>query len=395
MEDAITDSIEQDRKHAGSGGAEYGNIQIPEGLGKNAMFKIKMGERVDFDIIPYEVTDDNHLNKNKDRGTAVKGSMYYYRPYFVHRYIGAGKETLTCPKTWGADKPCPICEYHEQLKAEGKPKDEYNQYKKKYWTLYAVVPIGHPEYEEEVKLFNIAQYNFQKRLIEDIEEKEQYRNFADIHNGFTLSVRFSKEIGKNGRPFAQATDIDFKEREYDWEDNILDQVPNLDDLLIQKSYEEMYNVLHGAEDMDEEEDDEEVFYDPDTTDKESDEKEEGPAEAPSKSPKTSKSTKQTKETKSEKTTKAPKSASAKKTTTKKSTEGSEKSGKTAKKTSGAKKTKLDVSETTEDTDQDTSDEKPECPIGLTFGRDWNSDDQCENCNIFQKCYKNFKENWKV
>jgi hypothetical protein len=371
--DMIGDSIESNKSRSG-GSAEYGNIFIPEELGKNAIFKVKFGERVNFDILPYRVTDPKHLDRKEEKERAVEDSLYYYKPYYVHKYVGEENKTETCLKTWG--EPCPICEYVDQRKKEGAADDEINKIKAKYWTLFAVVPIDHQEYEEEIKLFNISYFKFMELLLMDLEEKEWHRNFADIKNGKTLSVRFSKKSFK-GQPFAQATDIEFLERQYEYPDEILEQVPPLDDLLIRRSYEELMARVQGIPNEETEEgeqEDEPPFEDTPAESKKTTGVKRLPKEEKQQPEKKEQKPRQTKQVKSTGTTS--------KKTTKSQTKGE----------TGVKSTSKKEPDSNEQ-------EQLTCPreqdLGLMFGRDWNAHDACEECNIFQECYKHYKQNFKA
>ena len=91
-------------------------------------FNIKEKTRSVFlDIIPYEVTDEKHLDRYDPEERAVPGALWYKRPFKVHRDVGADDQTVVCRGS--IKKKCPICEYvaekfergpsRKQLEAEG------------------------------------------------------------------------------------------------------------------------------------------------------------------------------------------------------------------------------------------------------------------------------------
>jgi hypothetical protein len=386
MDDVVSGAIEKNKTRGGTGGGEYGNLLIPSELGRNAMFKVNAGTRVKFDILPYTIIDEKHLDRDDERGRCVPGSLTYYRPYYVHRNIGSEKETVTCLKTWG--EPCPICEYVEQRRKEGseEAKQETNIIKSKYWTLFAVIPIDNDDYEEDqIKLFNFSHYCFHKRLLMDIEEKDWERFFADIKKGKTLSVRFSEEALPGGKSYTTCTDIDFIERKYEYPEEILDQVPNLDNILVKRSYDELQNMLLGGSSVEEEE-----YTAPSSSGKKyfKVEKEEENDDPPF--DKGSSVAKTIRRAPKNVTPQEPKKESVKNVTPEKTVK-TIKTVKSASKESSSSKTP----EKEEEEDDESEQRSLSCPIGLEIGRDWNTADYCEKCEINGECYSVYKTEWKA
>lgn len=371
-------------------GAKFGNITIPRGF---EFIKPKIGKHLQMDFMMYEVTNPKHLDRKDETGVAVPGTYHYRMPYLCHKGIGVNNETVTCPTMYG--KPCPICEHHAQLKKQDASQEELSQFGIKRWVLYVVIPIDSDEYEEEMYLFNISQANFQKQLIEELEEKPQFRNFPDLENGYAIDARFGKGSFK-GFTFPVATRIDFKDRNYAYPEEILDDVPKLDELIVLKSYEELETILHGSglEMGDDEQESqetetkekpkkayrkpkqnkEEQSEEDDTPFKEDEriEEEEGETEKPIK-----KQPKQTKE-KPVKNVGRPK--------------GSGKKEKTApsKATKKQPEQKQEKSEPEEEGGQEY-----ECPVEEgEFGRDWRKFDYCKECDIFDPCMDEHMEKYK-
>ena len=218
-----------------SSGSSYGHLQLPRGV--NVFSVDGAGGRVFLDILPYEVTDPKHPDFNKDLDIASVGSLWYKRPYKLHRNVGASNDTAVCPTSIG--KKCPICEYRAKRIKEQADKEETDAMKPSLRNLYVVVPIGDKKHEEKPSIFDISQFLFQNLLNEELSENPEYEIFPDIEEGYTLKIRFeSKTIGKS-QPFAEADRIDFIDRENPYTDTILKQVPNLDQVLIIMSYDEL------------------------------------------------------------------------------------------------------------------------------------------------------------
>jgi len=199
------------------------------------------------DFLPYIVTSEKHLDRDDSLGIAIPGELWYKRPFLIHRNIGGGNDIVVCPTSIG--KKCPICEYRAKLFKDGASKEETDALKTSRRNLYVVVPIGHKEYEEKPHLWDISQYLFQEMLNDEIEDSPDNAIFPDLEDGLTLRIRFSEgTIGTN--KFAEASRIDFKEREDGYDEKILKKVPNLDECLLIHPYAKLEKMFLELEDDD-------------------------------------------------------------------------------------------------------------------------------------------------
>jgi len=241
-------------------GSSYGHLQLPRGC---TIFKETPGGKVNLNFMPYVVTDPNHMDRDIDNGIAIPGNpdtnLWYKKPYRLHRNIGSENKSVVCPSTWG--KPCPICEYKATRLKDGAEYDEVRELKPSLRNLYLVVPIGAKDYKEEVCVWDISQFLFQETLNEELEENEEFCAFPDLEEGLLVRVRFSEE--KFGTStFAKTSRIDFEDRDAQYEDSVLEDIPNLDEMLVCPSYAEVEALFFesGAApqgDTDDEEEEEE------------------------------------------------------------------------------------------------------------------------------------------
>lgn len=226
-------------------GSAYGYLQIPKGID---IFKEEPSSRVSLDFLPYRVTSEKHMDRDDSLSIAIPGELWYKRPFLIHRNIGAGNDIVVCPASIG--KKCPICEYRAKLFKDGATKEETDALKASRRNLYVVVPIGHKEYEEKPRLWDISQYLFQEMLNDEIEDDPDNAIFPDLEDGLTLRIRFSEgNIGTN--KFAETSRIDFKEREKGYGEKMLKKVPNLDECLLIYSYEKLEKMFLELEDENE------------------------------------------------------------------------------------------------------------------------------------------------
>lgn len=381
---SIRDKVGKNLQQQTVGG--FGNLNIPQGY---KLFKPKVNTRVNMDILMYEVSDEKHPDRDDDLEIAVPGTLWYRRPYKVHKGIGASNETVTCPTTFG--EPCPVCEYVKQefKKNPGEEEKELlRSIRAKDWVLYAFIPIDHDEYEEEVHILNISFFNFQAQLKEELEENEEFWAFPDLEGGYTLNVRFTGASVGGGRKFPKVNRIDFEERDEDYTEEILDEVPNLDELLVVKSYQEIQTIFSGI---------------PADTEEYEDVPQDKPARStrPGRKRKTtSRKTKSEPEANEQSEEEAPKKTRTAKTTKTTKEKGASKStGSATKRGSRGKSTKTTKNnEEKEDGGEGKEGEEGEaeyeCPHGMVFGRDFETADVCGDCELWNLCSDKYEEYYK-
>ncbi len=224
----------------------YGYLKLPKGV---KTFSMKEDTReVDLDIIPYEVTDEKHLDRTEAR--AFPGDLWYKKPFKTHRDVGADNKTVICRTTVG--KKCPICEYVTQRLKDGADWDEMKDIASKDRNLYAIRPLNSNDHDNIIHIWDMSQFLFQEELNDQLEEDESCRVFPSLEKGKTLTVKFKwKKFGKN--KFPETRDITFEDRDKSYSDDILEEVPNLDEILDVKSYQELHDMFFETETGEEDE----------------------------------------------------------------------------------------------------------------------------------------------
>lgn len=325
---------------------QFGYLNLPKGL---PVFKEEAG-RVDLDIIPYTVGNLPHPDRDEEYEIAVPGSLWYRRPFWVHR--GVTTEAVVCPST--IKQPCPICEYRAQLLKEGADwrDDSVRALKPSLRNLYFVVPRGHKKFEQVVHVWDISQFAFQDKLNEEISENEAYEIFPDPVDGLTLRVRFVEETFAGNR-FCVVSRIDFIERAEDYS-GLLDELPCLDDLLVYHSYGEIESMFLGGPgtvlEEDEEEEEEDEPEEPRPTPKPA-----GTARFVSKRVEEDEDEEEEEEDEEEEEEDEPEPPA------KPQLHRKDKQAVPVKKTAG------------------------KCPHGYRFGKDCDAHDECEDCELWEEC----------
>lgn len=230
-------------------GFENTTLNLPEGV---KFFTPKKEGTYRVDIIPYTVKGD--LNPYAD-----DGMVHFERTYWVHRGVGAESNSYVClQKTF--KKPCPICEY--VAKARRNPKadpDAIKEMEPKERQLWRVIDRSEPD--EGIKLWDVSFHLFGKMLdakIKNSDEEDHYDEFFRLDRGLTLRLGV-KEDSFQGASFCKVEDIDFKSRKEALNEDLIDEGPNLDEILKETPYKELKKIFlqidsEGGSDDDEDED---------------------------------------------------------------------------------------------------------------------------------------------
>jgi hypothetical protein len=244
------DKVASNTRKQKTAGTNYGYLKLPKGL---SVFSPEAG-RITIDILPYLVTDKNHPDRDTELDIAVEDTLWYKRPFKIHRNIGVEKDSVVCLTSFG--KKCPICEYVAKRKREQAPKDEIDAIKPSNRNLYIIHPIGSKKFTEDFYIWDISQWLFQNLLNDELEEDDANAQFPDLEDGLSLKIRFeAKSLGSNN--FVEVSRIDFLERANAYDESVLDEIPNLDTILQELSYKELsdkFFELEGEEPFDENDD---------------------------------------------------------------------------------------------------------------------------------------------
>ena len=207
-------------------------------------FALKSDRAVRLDIIPYEVGEGNPY--------ADPGELHYERTYFVHRAIGVDQTSFICLKKTNSED-CPICEFRAKLMKDPDADEALIKgLAPKERQLFNV--INTKDKDKGVQVWDISFHLFGKRLdteIKNSDEDDGYENFAELEGGFTLKC--SVEEKSFGQTFYEVSSINFKPRNDDYDEDILEETTCLDDILIIKEYDELKEIF--LQTVDEDEDD--------------------------------------------------------------------------------------------------------------------------------------------
>ncbi len=202
------------------------------------------------DIIPYIVQNV----KKHPESTHISDDLWYRYPFYLHNNVGPDRQKIICPKTVG--KPCPVCEEMQTIYNDptGDNKIAGTLRASLRW-LYIVIPKNHKKYKEEPHIWNISHHCFQEKFQYELDLGDgDNEDYMSLEEGKTLKIRFIEKsiVNKSGTSkFAFTDRVDFTDRD-DYDEDILDDLPDLADCVPIPTYDRVSDVFNG---IDEEEDD--------------------------------------------------------------------------------------------------------------------------------------------
>lgn len=212
-------------------------------------WKCVEGEHV-IDILLWEA-GDNYPNKNYK---VAKGDLAHVLDIWIHRGIGANEDSFICPsrnyEKDGRPLPCPICEHINQLKKDPEAdKDPLKKYIKDISptrrAIYLIVCYDNDTEERKgVQIWDVAHFFMEKHLAE-ISHKPRVGGFVPYTHWDEGSQVYFKRKG-TGQQSTEFLAHQFLERDYTIAEGILEQMPSLDQCIINASYETLYEAFHGG-----------------------------------------------------------------------------------------------------------------------------------------------------
>lgn len=308
-------------------------------------FKLIGEEEYTVNFLPFPVESDKHpLYKELVKEWGTDEDLIDYKiPYHIHRVKDPEGNThkFLCPnKTYG--KPCPFCE--EQRRLNNEPggyeahKEEINAVKPSAREMYVVQDVE----DGKVYLLDQSDWFFGKNLRKKMERKKGVGTILlanpddDGHEvGFYVQRSSLNKTDKDDKWIpGECTDFEFEERGEAIPDEVLDSVPAIDAGLVLYSYDEIASFLDGSYFIQSDDDDDEEEDEPEDDDEDIEEEEEED-ETPPDPPKKERRRRERKKP-----------------------------------------------------------EPKECPEGLEYGADWDTDDACDNCSLFDQCEEAYRASEK-
>jgi hypothetical protein len=192
------------------------------------------------DIIPYEA--------GKNDPIVEKGEPTYTLEIWVHPSVGPDNAVFLCPQRMYGDD-CPICEDRQRMIDKGKDKDVYKVLYPKHRHIYNIVSYDRGEEKKGVQVWDVS-YHYSEKWILALAErptrggKKKEINFPDEKEGQTIS--FTIEPAQSKDDYPSYVGWAFEDRDYEIDDDILDEAYCLDEIIHIADYDEIYNAYYGS-----------------------------------------------------------------------------------------------------------------------------------------------------
>lgn len=190
--------------------------------------------------------DKLEKGKNVRRVLPPKGDNdVFWAEGYLHFQLGDdGKTTATCLETYGEGKKCPICQYVEQLKKSKRPEDKKlaDQIKRTKRTYIAVL---NRDAEEEKPLVLPVGQTIMKAIVDLICDPD-YGDITDFEEGRDITITktgsgLGTEYSVIAKPKTSICSEDYTPEELD------ELLPDLENIFIRRSAEELQAILDGEE----------------------------------------------------------------------------------------------------------------------------------------------------
>lgn len=177
---------------------------------------------------------------------AEEGQDHFERTFYIHKGVGPNNSWVICPKKT-AKKACPVCEDVSRLRSETDDDDEEGQKAIKMMLpkerQLFVLRDTKSDNPDNILVWDFSFHMFGKQLeaaVKDEEEEAEAEFFACAEGGSTLRVGFD-EKSFNKAKYYETRSVRFKKRA-DLPENIADDMPCLDDLLVIQSYDQLKSL---------------------------------------------------------------------------------------------------------------------------------------------------------
>ncbi len=238
--------LKRSKKSAENKGFQKGSI-LKDNVENLKLWRCKDGEHI-IDIIPYEAGGNDSITD--------EGDPTYCYEFYVHRDLGPTEDQrcICLAETFG--EACPVCEHRKQLMKDGADDDIWKPLLAKQRNMYNIVCYDTEKSEDQgVMVWEVAWFYMEKHLTKLAKgpmqrggkrgRKEIDPNiaFADPDSGRSISFEVAIKKGKDSYPEYSAHQ--FLTRDYEIDDETLDNAHSLDEIIEIPTYGEVYELYWG------------------------------------------------------------------------------------------------------------------------------------------------------
>lgn len=225
-----------EKQESGGGPSAF---KVPKGL---SLFKWEKPGTYKLRVLPYVVSD-----RDIDHRFADPDFEHFEYSYWVHASLGLDNRGKHCCLRETFHKPCPICEWLNTLDRWGTDKETYNTYRPKQRQLFALLDTESKD--KGIQLYETSFFSGagQMSLGQWIDNMikanpDKYAGFFHLQDGMNLHINVKQGKPFNGSPTWNIAHVEAVEAK-DLDDSIMDDIPALNDLPIELSYEELDEIF--------------------------------------------------------------------------------------------------------------------------------------------------------
>lgn len=225
-------------------------LKIPKEF---SLFRFTHAGKYRLRILPWVISE-----RKIDHRFGDPGFMTYEYTYFNHQRVGSEEKSYVCLRET-FKKPCPICEFITKLDRWGDDKETYNALRAKQRQIFALYDLS--DLDKGIQIFETSFFSGPGSfsLGQCIDNKvraseEKYGTFFHPTDGKYLELSV-KQGAFRGNAIYSITNIEMVEGK-DLPEDILDEVPALDEFPIETPYKELKRIFNEKSSTDE--DDEEA-----------------------------------------------------------------------------------------------------------------------------------------
>lgn len=231
------DAVSRAEKQETGGGPSA--FKVPKGM---SLFRFDEAGLFKLRILPYTVSE-----RAIDHRFADPGFDHYEYSYWVHAGIGLDGASKHCCLRECFKKKCPVCDYLASLDRWGMDKDLYNSLRPKQRQLFAILNLDDKDKGVQILETSFFSGPGQISLGQTIDNKvranrEKYGGFFHAEDGMALHITTKQGKAFKGKPTWNISDVEWVEAK-DLDEEILDQVPSLDELPIELGYDELEELF--------------------------------------------------------------------------------------------------------------------------------------------------------
>lgn len=261
---SVTDDMKADLKRRteetvsdgeGFGGGKTSVLDVTASKRPVKWYKVKSGKenKNHLNIIPYIIRSDwyEKMKNHSNRPTGVKVGKLDYKLEIPFHRLPTGQMILCLNFAFG--KSCAICEEVKNMQGHGEKESKWKPLQAKWKCYYNVIDVDNPD--KGIQIFDSSFYLFEKYLKAEAQSgRDGVIPFCSLDEGMVVVARGKlKSIGegKKQNEFVECDDIEFDEREEQYDSNILSKVYPLDKMLIVPTPEQVSEDFFGYEEGEE------------------------------------------------------------------------------------------------------------------------------------------------